>query len=52
MPNQSTNHILLIKPASFYCNEQTKETNLYQNSNQEEDKEEILSEALIEFQNF
>ena len=33
---------LLIKPASFYCNEQTKETNLYQNSNQEEDKEEIL----------
>ena len=52
MPKQSTNHILLIKPASFYCNEQTKETNLYQNSNQEEDKEKILSEALIEFHNF
>ena len=49
MSRQSTNHILLIKPASFYCNEQTAGTNLYQHSNQEKDRDEILHEALIEF---
>ena len=52
MSRQSTNHILLIKPASFYCNEQTAGTNLYQHSNQEKDKDKILHEALIEFQHF
>jgi len=52
MSRQSTNHILLIKPASFYSNEQTAGTNLYQHSNQEKDKDEILHEALIEFQHF
>ena len=52
MSRQSTNHILLIKPASFYSNEQTAGTNLYQHSNQEKDKDEILKEALIEFHHF
>ena len=52
MSRQSTNHILLIKPASFYSNEQTAGTNLYQHSNQEKDKDKILHEALIEFQLF
>ena len=52
MFRQSTNHILLIKPASFYCNEQTVETNLYQQSSQGEDKDKILKEALIEFHDF
>ena len=52
MSRQSTNHILLIKPASFYSNEQTAGTNLYQHSNQEKDKDKILHEALIEFQHF
>ena len=52
MSRQSTNHILLIKPASFYSNEQTAGTNLYQHSNQEKDKDQILHDALIEFHNF
>ena len=52
MSRQSANHILLIKPASFYSNEQTAGTNLYQHSNQEKDKDKILHEALIEFQHF
>ena len=52
MSRQSANHILLIKPATFYSNEQTAGTNLYQHSNQEKDKDKILHEALIEFQHF
>ena len=46
MSRQSANHILLIKPASFYSNEQTAGTNLYQHSNKEKDKDKILHEAL------
>ena len=52
MPKQSTNHILLIKPASFYSNEQTADTNLYQHSHEEKDKNELLRQALLEFDNF
>ena len=52
MPKQSTNHILLIKPASFYSNEQTADTNLYQHSHEEKDKNELLQQALLEFNNF
>ena len=52
MPKQSTNHILLIKPASFYSNEQTADTNLYQHSHEEKDKNELLRQALLEFNNF
>ena len=52
MPKQSTNHILLIKPASFYSNEQTADTNLYQHSHEEKDKNELLRKALLEFNNF
>ena len=52
MPRQSTNHVLLIKPSSFYCNEQTSETNLYQHSSQGQDKDKILSDALTEFHDF
>ena len=52
MPKQSTYHILLIKPASFYSNEQTADTNLYQHSHEEKDKNELLRKALLEFNNF
>jgi hypothetical protein len=52
MNRQSSNHVLLIKPASFYSNEQTAGTNLYQHSSQGKNKDEILNEALIEFYNF
>ena len=52
MAGQSTNHILLIKPTSFYSNEQTAGTNLYQHSHDEKDKKELLRLALIEFHQF
>ena len=52
MPRQSTNSILLIKPASFYSNEQTAGTNLYQHSSHGKDKDKIFDDALIEFNNF
>ena len=52
MAKQSTNHILLIKPVIFYSNEQTSQTNLYQQSSQEEDKNKVFYDALNEFNNF
>ena len=52
MPKQSTNHILLIRPAEFFSNDQTALTNHYQHSSQEKDKDKILQEALIQFDNF
>ena len=52
MPKQSTNHILLIRPVEFFSNDQTALTNHYQQSSQEKDKNRILQEALIEFDNF
>ena len=52
MPKQSTNHILLIRPVEFFSNDQTALTNHYQHSSQEKDKNKILQEALIEFDNF
>ena len=38
MSPQSTNHVLLVKPAEFYSNEQTIETNHYQNTNNKKPK--------------
>ena len=52
MTKQSANHFLLIKPLEFFSNDQTAETNHYQHTSQEKDKNEILEEALIEFENF
>ena len=52
MSPQSTNHVLLIKPAEFYSNEQTIETNHYQNTNNNKPRSEILNEALVEFDQF
>lgn len=52
MLSQSTNHILLIKPAEFYCNEQTIETNHYQILDKKKTKKEMLQEALLEFKAF
>ena len=52
MLSQSTNHILLIKPAEFYCNEQTIETNHYQILDKKKAKKEMLQEALLEFKAF
>ena len=52
MTSQSTNHVLLIRPAEFYCNEQTIETNHYQINDLSLSHDETLSMALIEFNQF
>ena len=52
MSFQSSNHVLLIKPAEFYCNEQTIETNHYQLSDGTLSHEMTLSLALEEFNRF
>ena len=52
MSPQSTNHVLLIKPVEFYSNEQTIETNHYQNTNNNKPRSEILNDALVEFDQF
>lgn len=46
---QSTNHLLMIEPASFYANPQTMETNVYQAENRDEPKEVTLGNAREEF---
>lgn len=52
MNGQSTNHVLLIRPVEFYCNQQTIETNHYQSVDDDKSHSEILEDALIEFDNF
>jgi len=52
MTSQSTNHVLLIRPVEFYCNEQTIETNHYQQPDDHKSHSEILEQALIEFDAF
>ena len=52
MSPQSTNHVLLIKPVEFYSNEQTIETNHYQNTNNNKPRSEILNDALVELDQF
>ena len=52
MTSQSTNHVLLIRPAEFYCNEQTIETNHYQINDLSLSRDETLSMALLEFNQF
>ncbi len=52
MNDQSTNHVLLIRPVEFYSNQQTIETNHYQSIDDDKPHSEILEDALIEFDNF
>ena len=52
MTSQSTNHVLLIRPVEFYCNEQTIETNHYQQTDDNKSHSETLEQALIEFDAF
>ena len=52
MPEQSTNHILLIEPAEFYSNSETAGTNHYQTNDSELSKDEILEKALEQFVSF
>ena len=43
MSKQSTSHLFMIEPESFYSNEQTSYTNHYQEEASDEDIGEILS---------
>ena len=51
MTKQSTSHLFMIEPESFYSNEQTSYTNHYQEEATDEDIEEITQKALVEFHN-
>ena len=51
MSKQSTSHLFMIEPESFYSNEQTSYTNHYQKDASNEDIEEITQKALVEFHN-
>ena len=50
MSKQSTSHLFMIEPESFYSNEQTSYTNHYQEAS-DEDIGEITRKALVEFHN-
>ena len=49
MSQQSTSHLFMIEPDSFYANEQTSYTNHYQVNQINETPEEIAKKALKEF---
>jgi hypothetical protein len=51
MSKQSTSHLFMIEPESFYSNEQTSYTNHYQEDATNEDIEETTQKALVEFHN-
>ena len=51
MSKQSTSHLFMIEPNSFYANEQTSYTNHYQTIEINETPEEIAQKALNEFHN-
>ena len=51
MTKQSTSHLFMIEPESFYSNEQTSYTNHYQEEASDENIEEITQNALVEFHN-
>ena len=51
MSKQSTSHLFMIEPESFYSNEQTSYTNHYQEEASDEDIVEITQKALVEFHN-
>ena len=51
MSKQSTSHLFMIEPESFYSNEQTSYTNHYQEDASNEDIADITKKALVEFHN-
>ena len=46
MTKQSTSHLFMIEPESFYSNEQTSYTNHYQEEASDEDIGEITQDSL------
>lgn len=51
MSKQSSNHLLMVEPASFYANPETMDTNVYQVV-EDEPKDVIFQRALNEFRDF
>ncbi|MFK7839844.1 MAG: arginine deiminase-related protein [Bdellovibrionales bacterium] len=51
MSQQSSNHLLMVEPASFYANPETMETNVYQ-VQESEPREVVFAKALKEFREF
>ena len=51
MTKQSTSHLFMIEPESFYVNEQTAFTNHYQKEATDETPQVIAEKALNEFHN-
>ncbi|MDC1081807.1 arginine deiminase-related protein [Gammaproteobacteria bacterium] len=51
MNKQSTSHLFMIEPESFYSNEQTSYTNHYQKEVIDETPEDVAGKALAEFHN-
>ena len=51
MTKQSTSHLFMIEPESFYVNDQTAFTNHYQKEATDETPEAIAEKALNEFHN-
>ena len=51
MNKQSTSHLFMIEPESFYSNEQTSYTNHYQKEVTDETAEDVAGKALTEFHN-
>lgn len=49
---QSTNHVLLIEPADFFDNPETKDTNAYQVRQDSSDHQSIQDQALQEFRSY
>ena len=49
MSKQSTSHLFMIEPESFYSNEKTAFTNHYQEQVTDETPEIIAEKALLEF---
>ncbi len=52
MTDQITNHIMMIRPAAFYMNEQTAVNNYYQQSEADMSLEEVQNHALQQFDSF
>jgi hypothetical protein len=51
-PQQSTNHIFLVRPAVFYSNPETKDTNLYQSGDASLSADVLLEKATRELDGF
>ena len=51
MTKQSTSHLFMIEPESFYSNKQTSYTNHYQEEASDEEIGQITQKALVEFHN-